>query len=258
MDEFKKYIRQNRPLLDEAESPPAASVWQKIEQHSVQGKPMLSPVSRWIAAACIVLLTGAAVFVLWPSDKGSDYAAAKPETQNLEPGNRNLKPETGLKLTGRTDTAGSAISPLPISEVIADNAGANTKKSSKQVPSKPRKESRPAFSKEKTAVDLLQENFASIINQQLKKLEATPIHVESPNYFHAFKKQWYDMEKDEKKIREDIKVFGLTEPILSQYIQLYQAKLLLLQQLQEEINKMNDHARQFPESQKKSPSFLKM
>jgi hypothetical protein len=93
---------------------------------------------------------------------------------------------------------------------------------------------------------------------QLKKLEATPIHVESPGYFHAFKKEWYDMEKDEKKIKDDIRLYGLNDRALEQFIQLYQQKLLMLKQLQEEINKMNNRAQQYPEMQRKSPSYLKM
>ena len=101
-------------------------------------------------------------------------------------------------------------------------------------------------------MDALQENYATIINMQLKKLEATPIHVESPGYFHAFKKEWYDMEKDEKKIKDDIRLYGLNDRALHQPIGFGQ----LLRQ--EEINKMNNRAQQYPEMQSKSPSYLKM
>jgi hypothetical protein len=252
MDEFKKYLRENRHMLD-VESPPRATVWQNIEQRgSVRKKMVISPLARWMAAACIVLLTGAATYVLWPSKTGSAVAGTKPKTQHSKPDTSIESPEK----IGWTDTAGSAISPLP-GEVIAVNAGAETKKSLTEVPAKPRKVVRSAL-KKKTPVDLLQENYASIINVQLKKLEATPIHVESPGYFHAFKKQWYDMEKDEKKIQEDIKLYGLNDAVLTQFIQLYQAKLLLLKQLQDEINKMNNRAHQYPEMQTRKPSFLKM
>ena len=252
MDEFKKYLRENRHLLD-VESPPRNEVWERIQQRGPVSKKMLmTPLARWIAAACIVLLTGAATYMLWPSKTDAELANTELKTQNSKPETNNT-PE----IIGRTDTPGSVTSPLP-GEVVTASAGAKTKKSTDNVPTKSQKVSRPALKKKKSAVDMLQENYASIINLQLKKLEATPIHVESPGYFHAFKKQWYDMEKDEKKIKDDIQVYGLNDAVLTQFIQLYQQKLLLLKQLQDEINKMNNRAQQYPEMQTKSPSFLKM
>jgi hypothetical protein len=252
MDEFKKYLRENRHLLD-VESPPSSRVWQSIQQQgSVRRRMVITPMIRWMVAACIVLLTGAATYMLWPSKPDIAFAGTNPESRHPKPDTVIQTPE----IIGRTDTAGSAISPLP-GEVIAESAGANTKKSTKNVPN-PRKTVRPALSKKRSKVDLLQENYAGIINLQLKKLESTPIHVESPGYFHAFKKQWYDMEKDEKKIKEDMRLYGLNDAVLTQFIQLYQQKLLLLKQLQDEINKMNNRAQQFPEMQSKSPSYLKM
>jgi hypothetical protein len=249
MDEFKKYLRDNRHLLD-VEKPPRAGVWQHIQQHSsTRRRMMVKPMVRWVAAACIVLLTGAATYLLWPSNTDPGFVNAQPDT-------RHPTPDT-VKMTGRTDSSGPAISPLP-GEVIAAKSETSSKKSTNTVLDKSRRNKRPALLKKRSPVDALQENYASIINVQLKKLESTPIHVESPDYFHAFKKQWYDMEKDEKKIKEDIRLYGLTDAVLTQFIQLYQQKLQLLKQLQDEINKMNNRAQQYPEIQSKSPSYLKM
>lgn len=252
MDEFKKYLRDNRHMLD-VENPPRAEVWQRIQQQSsLRGRTVVKPLIRWIAAACIVLITGLAAYVLWPAKQQPDFANVKPETQNAKPDTAK-DPEH----IGRTDSSGPAISPLP-GEVIAANAETSSKKLVNPVSAKSRKNNRPALSKKRSPVDMLQENYTSIINLQLKKLESTPIHVESPDYFHAFKKQWYDMEKDEQKIKDDIGLYGLTDPVLTQFIQLYQQKLLLLKQLQDEINKMNNRAQQYPEMQSKSPTYLKM
>lgn len=253
MDEFKKYLRDNRHMLD-VENPPRAEVWQRIQQQSpIHRRRVVKPVLRWTAvAACIVLLTGAAVYMMWPEKNDSEFANAKPDYTKASSG----EPDT-VNMTGRTDSSGPAISPLP-GEVIADNAETKTKNARNSVSSKSRRNKRPALLKKKSPVDMLQENYAGIINVQLKKLESTPIHVESPGYFHAFKKQWYDMDKDEKKIRDDISKYGLTDAVLTQFIQLYQQKLLLLKQLQDEINKMNNRAQQYPEMQSKSPSYLKM
>lgn len=247
MDEFKKYLRDHRNLLD-VESPPRSELWQQIHQQlPVHRKTVAIPMFRWVAAACIVLLTGVATYMLVNIEPGTEQVKLQPE-----PATNGQIPE----ITGRTDSSVPAISPLP-GEVIAENAEAkNTKSLNAQA--KPRKTIRPALSKKLSPVDMLQENYATIINMQLKKLESTPIHVENPHYFHAFKKQWYDMEKDEKKIKDDIALYGLNDAVLMQFIQLYQQKLLLLKQLQDEINKMNNRAHQYPEMQSKSPSFLKM
>ncbi len=248
MDEFKKYLREHRHELD-VESPPRSEVWQHIQQQvTVRRKVVIAPIFRRVAAACLVLLAGATAYILWTRDPQVDVAV-KP----VPPVVKQKNPE----LAGQTSTSAPAISPLP-GEVIADPAGTLAKKLDNPVPPKRRKTTRLALSKKRSPVDALQENYAIIINMQLKKLEATPIHVESPGYFHAFKKEWYDMEKDEKKIKDDIRLYGLNDRALEQFIQLYQQKLLMLKQLQEEINKMNNRAQQYPEMQRKSPSYLKM
>ena len=56
----------------------------------------------------------------------------------------------------------------------------------------------------------------------------------------------------------EIGAYGVNDMVLEQFIQLYQQKLLLLKQLQDEINKMNNRAHRYPEIQRKSPSYLKM
>src|SRR5687768_12474387 len=93
MDEFKKYLRENRHMLD-VESPPREAVWQNIEQRgSVRKKMVMSPLARWMAAACIVLLTGAATYVLWPSKTGPEVAGTNPETRNTKPDKSIESPE---------------------------------------------------------------------------------------------------------------------------------------------------------------------
>jgi hypothetical protein len=104
----------------------------------------------------------------------------------------------------------------------------------------------------------MEDNYAFIINYQVKKLERTPIYAEDANYFHVFKKQWYDLEKDEKKVRHDAQLYGLNDKIVDQLIQLYQQKLWLLQELQTEITKMNIRAHQYPELEKPSPTYFKL
>ena len=246
MDELKKYLRDHRADLD-MEAPPRTELWQSIQQQvDVRRKPVMKPVYKWVAAAGLILMAGAATYMLWTNEPG-------PIVQGEQPAVEQPIPE----IDGRTDSSESAISPLP-GEVIAERPGEKSVKRADPVPSKHRKNTRPAISRKRTFVDELQENYATIIKSQLKKLESTPIHVESANYFHAFKKQWIDMEKDEVKLKEDISMYGVNEMVIEQFIQLYQQKLLLLKQLQDEINKMNNRAHRYPEIQRKSPSYLKM
>lgn len=248
MDEFKKYIREHRDELD-IESPPHSEVWQRIQQRVPERrKTVITPLLRWVAAACLVWVTGIATFVLWKREPAHELA-----TKNLPSVEKVQSPE----ITGRTESSQPVISPLP-GEVIAADSGTVTRQSANHVPPKRRKNARPAIPQKRSPIDELQENYATVIKLQLKQLERTPIHVESPGYFHAFKKQWYDMEKDEKKIKDDIRLYGLNSSVLEQFIQLYQQKLLLLKQLQDEINKMNNRAHQYPEMQSKKPSYLKM
>ncbi len=246
MDELKKYLRDHRADLD-VEAPPRTELWQSIQQQvDVRRKPVMKPVYKWVAAAGLILMAGAATYLVWMNKPGAMVQVEPAAAEQPIP-----------EIDGRADSSELAISPLP-GEVIAERPGPETVRQSDPVPSKHRKNTRPAISKKRTIIDELQENYATIINSRLKKLESTPIHVESANYFHAFKKQWIDMEKDEEKLKENIGVYGVNDMVLEQFIQLYQQKLLLLKQLQDEINKMNNRAHRYPEIQRKSPSYLKM
>ncbi len=246
MDELKKYLRDHRADLD-VEAPPRTELWQSIQQQvDVRRKPVMKPVYKWVAAAGLIVMAGATMYLVWMNEPGSMAQVEPTVTEQPIP-----------EITGRTDSSEPAISPLP-GEVIAVGPGEKTVKQTDPVRSKPRKLIRPALPRQRTFVDELQENYATIIRSQLKKLESTPIHVESANYFHAFKKQWIDMEKDEAKLKEDIVMYGMSDMTIGQFIQLYQQKLLLLKQLQDEINQMNNRAHRYPEIQRKSPSYLKM
>ena len=65
MDELKKYLRENRQELD-VESPPRKEVWQHIQQQvPARSKKIVLPMVRWAAAACLVLLTGTAAYMIW-------------------------------------------------------------------------------------------------------------------------------------------------------------------------------------------------
>jgi hypothetical protein len=93
-------------------------------------------------------------------------------------------------------------------------------------------------------VHLIDKSYATLINNQLKKLRSTPLYAENSNYFAFYVDQFKQMDHDEQTVRDDIKRYGLTNEFLEQLINVYQQKLNLLKSLQTEVNKMNNKVRE--------------
>jgi hypothetical protein len=242
MDQFKKHLFTHRDELD-VEKPPPAEVWLRVQQRSqAPVKPMWPRLATWVAAASIVIAMAMAVYWFW----------LKPQPQ------KTVAEGTVQPTPPKSD---SLILPQVNNDsMVTDSINDHTPTlAAEQKPAKKAREARPPVKvKPKTAVDVLEENYASMINLQLKKLERTPIYVESPGYFHMFKKQWYDLQKDEEKVKDDIQNYGLSDQGIDQLIRLYQQKMQLLKQLQAEINKMNNRVKSRPVARKKKPAYLRM
>ena len=125
MDEVKKYLRENRQELD-VESPPSKEVWQHIQQQvPARRKNVVQPMFRWVAAACILLLTGTAAYMLW------NKPAPKDEVVRTTPIDTTVQ---NPEIRGRAeDSLAPAISPLP-GEVIADGDVTSKKNLANSVP----------------------------------------------------------------------------------------------------------------------------
>lgn len=242
MDEMKKYLFDQRDKLD-VEPAPSAAVWEQIMQHTVPvRKPVFSLTVRWVAAACIIMLVGLAIFLLRNNKPKPDVTSVK-TTPSITP-----NPVTPKKLdTATREPAPAIVKTNHSSELVA-------KLQHKALKLKKVLTKKPALS----PIDEMENGYAAIINSQLKQLESTPIYAESADYFHVFKKQWYDLEKDEQRIKQDLKTFGFTDSMIEQLLNLYKQKLLLLKQLQSEINKMNNRVKQIPGIHQNNPSYLKM
>jgi hypothetical protein len=242
MDQFKKHLFTHRDELD-VEKPPPAEVWQRVQQQvQTPVKPLWPVLAKWMAAAAIVVAMGMAVYWFWfkPAPQ-SNVAEVKEESMPAKPDSLSLpQVNNDGMLTDSINDHTPALAP-------------------EQKPAKKARDNRPpAKVKPQSPVDVLEENYATMINLQLKKLERTPIYAESPGYFHMFKKQWYDLQKDEEKVKDDIENYGLSDQGIDQLIRLYQQKMKLLKQLQAEINKMNNRVKSHPVVQKKKPSYLRM
>jgi hypothetical protein len=94
----------------------------------------------------------------------------------------------------------------------------------------------------------MESSFTQVINLQKARISHTPLYAESPNYFKDFKLQMQQMEKDEKQIKNFISKNGMSDELLDQLINVYQQKLNMLKQLQNEMQKLNTRYKQNRES----------
>ena len=247
MDQFKKYLRENREELD-IETAPPAPVWQQAKIVTSGSK---FGVLKLLAAASVAAVITSALF-MWLQKPSGDIGV-EPQVA-LSDTNKNS--HTRDSITRGLASVSEAEKPVTGEQVIANKTEIKT-----ESPKKPEIVSTKTSQKAKpkgSALRSLETNYATIISYQLKRIERTPIYAEGPDYFHVFKKQWYDLEKDEEKIRHDVQSYGLTDFVVDQFIQLYQNKIALLKQLQTEIDKMNLRARNYPELRNQTPTYLKM
>lgn len=263
----------------------------KMEAHHVTTAKVITA-GKWLAAAVIAAVAILLVYRTQQTGKDPNQVNTAQNGQSSTNSNQqqtgNTHPDGRPELTSQADSlTGSAH--IPTNENRNGKEQPGTEDSSNKTFNTPVKDKNKRYNKNNSAqpyqfaqgkknagagiastrpaakikkpvspLKAMEDNYAFIINYQVKKLESTPIYTEDANYFHVFKKQWYDLEKDEKKIRQDVHLYGLNDKVVDQLIQLYQQKLWLLQELQTEISKMNIRARQYPEIEKPSPTYFKL
>lgn len=252
MDEFKKYLFEHRDELD-TEKPPRPQVWKHIRQQTQRVKKPVIPLTvKWVGTAAAMLI---AAFVLI-------YQLLRPvKTDNpaLSANNNpttNTIPEPNGQVDSSAGTAFMQQNKEPNKELPGDKQLAEIN----PVPDnqKTKQDKLTGIQEPASPIKTIEDDYVTIINHQLKKLATTPIYTESAGYFHVFKKQWLDLEKDERKVKQDIHRYGLNDQIVGKLIQLYQQKLWLLGELQTEINKMNVRAQQYPDIKRNKPAYLKL
>ena len=224
MDELKKYLQKHADELNLDE--PRPQVWQHIQQESAGSKkPVTIPVfTRWVIAACVLVLTGIGTwYVLRDTPTNDMLLATKTEkTTALQvPAQREPvaaeKPGTLVIVKTKTPTKTNK----PINQTPPVNSAASL-----------------------AALSDLENSFTQVINLQRARVSTLPMYTETPEYFEDFKIQIRQMEKDEKVIKSDIAKRGMNDTLLDQLINLYQQKLNILKQLQIEMNKTNNRFKQ--------------
>lgn len=223
MDELKKYLLTHKDDLSLDE--PRPQVWQQIRQELGTAKKtsIVMLVTRWAAAACILVLVGIGIWYVLNDSKTMPVAlnpVAKTEKVVIVPP-LTIQPELIEKqpvfVTARTQ---KKISPKKLLTTPTQNIA------------------------DLVALNDIETSFTQIINLQRARVRTMPMYAETPAYFNDFKIQIRQMEKDEKVIKSDIARRGMNDALLEQLINLYQQKLTILKQLQIEMTKTNNRFKQ--------------
>jgi hypothetical protein len=234
MDELKKYLQNHRDQLgDDAPSP---KVWTGISTSlEPAATPMFRIGYRWAAAAILLLMAGSAIWY-WnqPTQPAQELVKEikQPVLPTVTPSlvdtiERTItaaltKPAAKAKNMQRGFPAATPITTIHTVSELSNN--------------------------DLVKMASLESSFTQVINLQKARISTTPLYAESPSYFKDFKLQMQQMEKDEKQIKVFISKNGMTDELLDQLINVYQQKLTMLKQLQNEMQKLNTRYKQNRES----------
>ena len=235
MDELKKHIQQRLSELDIDE--PSEESWEAIQQNLFPKKRVVIALPvRWLAAACAVSLVGIGIFLFEKSNNDAtvSIAPAKKEISNT------VKVEQKPVIAPATK---ENIEPKQLDKeekvAVASNEKRHSGKNNK------------AFTKPKDVEDAginqlegIENSFTQVINLEKTRVNSTPLNAEDPSYFKEFSQKIKEMEADEAMIKQEMRQQGITNDLLDRLINIYQQKLNVLKQLQNEIQKTNSRYKQ--------------
>ncbi len=231
MDKLQQYLQHHAEELDV--DVPTPEVWQQIQQRMASPqKPLarirrLPQVLRYAAAACVLGFAVVGAWHVWQTAQPSALAV----NHHLVPGKAAPKPTATIAEKTQTH-------PTPTPQ-LTETALAGVKK----MAATPRKQ--PAASHAVTVLQSINQSFTQVINLQRARVNTMPLLAENPSYFADFKVAFAQMDNDEKVIKKEIAQAGtLTNDLLDRLITVYQQKLAMLKQLQNEINKTNSRYKQ--------------
>ena len=214
MDKLKKHLREQRDEMDI--DMPGSDLWERIEQSPAAKKKAtiysIRP-SLWYAiAACLLLAIG----VKWIFFPGTVIPAGKQEVVVSKVPKQSLE-----------NTTPKVMSAIPEEEQLKTNPSPSKKKSDNR-----------------SIVQVLEDDYTKLVNMQLAKIRRIPLLAGGPDYFSSFKDQLKQMDIDEQRVRNDIRMNAPDAVLLEKLITIYQQKLNLLKELHMEIIKMNDKIQQ--------------
>ena len=232
MDEFKKYIQNNKEQLDSDE--PSPLLWNNIERRiqPVQKTVPVITLFRWAVAACVITLAGI----------GSWYLLNQPKTTTLKQNNLSANTPIVKEIIPSTLETKKTIEPA----ILASSTSTKEVRSKVNniVKNKTNFDNSAMLVSEKNTLENFESSFIQVINLQKARISTMPMYAESAEYFKDFNIQIKLMEREEKNIKSTISKRGINNDLLDQLINLYQQKLTVLKQLQLEMNKTNNRYKQ--------------
>ena len=261
MDEFKKYLKENRSALDLDE--PGSQGWEKVQARLQQERPAAKVVPikkyfQWSVAACVFVLAGIGLWSLLDSkpetlqqqvlNAPNDNTTVGVENKSANPANDGAEKNNSIEIQRGSEELNKSSfgQTIPENETgLAKNEKAANNGLYKTFVSKQNNSSAQGLSKDVLAsLASVESGFTQVINLQRGKISTTPMYAESAAYFNEFKMQIQQIEADERQLKKEISKKGLTANQLDQLIDLYQYKLTVLKQLQLEMNKTNNRFKQ--------------
>ncbi|MFT4202416.1 MAG: hypothetical protein QM610_00760 [Chitinophagaceae bacterium] len=224
MDNFKKYIQENRQELDIEK--PDARLWAQMQQYlPAEPSKKIVPIYRWIAAAaCIVLVFVSGYFLLQKNKPQDIPTFVKKDAPIID------IPKTAILDSSKNITEQiTAMPPKVQTETLASS------NKTEKIQKKKEKRIAPQYVIEDVEIG----NFAQIIAYQRQYINTLPIYGANTNDFKDFQQQLNQMDTDEKSVRNDIKKHGINSSQIELLINIYQQKINLLKQLNQEINRVN-------------------
>jgi len=230
MDKLKDYITHNRPKLDI--HVPDQAAWEQLDRRLTYRSGKRGKVFfffRAALAACVIGLAGIGLYFLLLHEEEATQAE-KPLLAYPRLPARQLP--RGTDAPTRQATGDSAA--LPEAAVLHP------------LPSGPERKNQEAQTKGARGESDINAVYASRIQQQIEKINSTPIFADDPAFFSVYVQQLQHFTAIEKQIREELALFGTDDRKLEAMVHIYQTKLALLERLLEDIKRVN----RFPEQSK--------
>ena len=224
MDELKKYIQSHQAQLQKEE--PRSMVWESI-QESLHPPVKKLPLRNWAIAASLILIAGSSV-LFWRNSNQENTTIVKTNLhEQNKPIEKTIEAPTQMPITASNQNHQEKSANFPAASIIT------TIHTVKEL-----------NAEDQSKLISTEASFSEVINLQKARISTTPLYAESPKYFSSFQNQLLQMENDEKQIKSYIKKNGMTDELLDQLINVYQQKLYLLKQLQNEMQKLNSRFKQ--------------
>lgn len=222
MDNFKKYLLENKSMLDVEEPPEHA--WGDIKNRIAgsKKKTVIIRLLKWSAAASIIILAGIGLYTLTGTDEKPTERSVASETVPTHDSTKTVA------INNRTDTISQAATVLP-------------KKIKKRA--KPKIHTHHEMNSVAASGNLLDRSLNSFmvaIENQKTIISSTPVFGVEQEHFKEFVLQYKSLDETEQKIKDKIKVSGVNNEILDEMINTLKKRIEILIQLKAEIDKINN------------------